>query len=60
MVKALSPAPGARIKNRTPTVRAAVWDGQTDLAKGNIRFYVDGKQRTRRYMQRNYGVHLPE
>ncbi len=45
-VRALSPAPAARIKDRTPAVRAAVWDGQTDLAKSNIRFYVDGKQRT--------------
>lgn len=45
-VRALSPDRAVSIKDRTPTVRAAVWDGQTDLAKNNIRFYLDGKQRT--------------
>ena len=46
MVGALSPASRAKIKDRTLTARAAVWDGQTNLAKSNIRFYVDGKHRT--------------
>ncbi|CAA9470269.1 MAG: hypothetical protein AVDCRST_MAG02-4025 [uncultured Rubrobacteraceae bacterium] len=45
-MRAPSPASRAKIKERTQTARAAAWDGQTGLAKGNIRFYVDGKHRT--------------
>jgi glucose/arabinose dehydrogenase len=45
-VKALSPAPGTRIKDRTPTVRAAVYEEQGILTKSDIRFYLDGRQRS--------------
>lgn len=46
VVQPLSPDPKAKVGDRTPTVRASVWDGETDLAKSNIRFYLDGKRRT--------------
>ena len=39
------PAPGSSIRDRTPTVSAAVNDAGTDLQKADIRFYVDGTAR---------------
>ncbi|MDP9478719.1 MAG: S8 family serine peptidase [Actinomycetota bacterium] len=41
------PAPGAKTKDRTPKVGATVRDDRTDLAKSDIRLYLDGKQRTK-------------
>lgn len=44
VISALRPAPGATIGDRTPTIGAKVTDGQTDLARSNLRLYVDGRQ----------------
>lgn len=41
----LRPAPGSSVRDRTPTVRATVRDDFTNLAKSNIKLYVDGRQR---------------
>lgn len=43
-IKILSPEPGSKIRDRTPTIRATIHDAQTDLAKKNIRLWVDGKR----------------
>ena len=45
VVQPLSPDPKSKVGDRTPTARASVRDGETDLAKSNIRFYLDGKRR---------------
>ncbi len=37
------PAPGAKIKDRTPRITALVRDAQTDLSRNNIRLYFDGR-----------------
>ncbi|QIN80459.1 hypothetical protein GBA65_20245 [Rubrobacter marinus] len=39
----MRPTPGSRTFDRTPVVRATVRDAQTNLAKGNIRLFVDGR-----------------
>jgi hypothetical protein len=36
------PAPGAEILDRTPTIRAPVRDGESELAASNIKLRVDG------------------
>jgi hypothetical protein len=41
-----SPKPGASTRDRTPTIRATVRDNLTNLSKGNIKLYVDGKRKT--------------
>ena len=41
-----APAPGASTRDRTPTVSAIVRDSQTNLAKANVRLYVDGRRVT--------------
>jgi hypothetical protein len=33
-------------RDRTPTIRATVRDSQTNLGKGNIAVYVDGRRRS--------------
>lgn len=38
------PVPGARTRDRTPTVGATVRDESTDLAKADIRLYIDGSR----------------
>ena len=40
----LGPTPGSKISDRTPTVRAKVADSGTDLSKGDVTLWVDGKQ----------------
>ncbi len=46
-ITAMSPKPGTTIKNRRPAIRATVRDRPTNLAKSNIRLFVDGKRKTR-------------
>ena len=45
-VNRLSPKPGAIIKDRTPTIRATIKDNRTNLKKGSIKLYVDGRRKT--------------
>lgn len=42
----LSPRPGAKTFDRTPIIRATVKDNATNLRKGNIKLYVDGRRKT--------------
>lgn len=42
----LSPAPGFKTRDLTPTIRATVLDTGTDLQRDNIRLYVDGRRMT--------------
>jgi subtilisin family serine protease len=44
-ISSLRPAPGSEIRDRTPAVAATVRDDKTNLAKSNIRLYVDGNSR---------------
>ncbi|CAN5891966.1 hypothetical protein BH23ACT11_BH23ACT11_21420 [soil metagenome] len=37
--------PRRKIRDRTPTVRAYITDGQANLAKRNVRLYFDGKRK---------------
>lgn len=39
------PAPGSTTSDRTPTISATVSDNKTNLARGHIRLFVDGKHR---------------
>jgi parallel beta-helix repeat protein len=41
----LKPAPGSSTTDRTPTVGAKVTDAETNLAKSNIKLYVDGNRK---------------
>lgn len=43
VIKKVSPAPGLKIKDRTPTIKATVKDDLTNLSKGNITLTVAGK-----------------
>ncbi len=45
-ITALRPAPGSAIRDRTPRIGATVRDSATNLAKGNVKLYVDGKPKT--------------
>lgn len=42
-ISTLYPTPSSATRDRTPTIRATVRDDGTELAKSNIRLYVDGK-----------------
>lgn len=42
----LKPAPGSKTRDRTPSVAATVRDDHTNLAKSNIKLFVDGKQKS--------------
>ncbi len=42
----LRPAPGSKIRDRTPIIAATVRDNQANLARSNIRLYVDGQRKT--------------
>jgi hypothetical protein len=44
-ISGLKPTPGSTTRDRTPTVGAKVTDAETNLAKSNIRLYVDGNRR---------------
>lgn len=41
-----APAPSSSTRDRTPTISALVRDSQTDLAKANVKLYVDGRRVT--------------
>ncbi len=43
----LRPEPGARIQDRTPTIKATVRDATTELSRDDIKLYVDGRRKTR-------------
>ncbi|MGB3633111.1 MAG: multicopper oxidase domain-containing protein, partial [Rubrobacteraceae bacterium] len=43
----LRPRPNSKTRDRTPTIVARVKDGQTKLAKGNVKLFVDGRRVTR-------------
>lgn len=45
-ISALRPSPGARTRDRTPTISATVRDAQTNLAKRDVLLYVDGRRKT--------------
>ena len=45
-ISRLSPRPGAKTFDRTPTIRATIKDNRTNLRKGNIKLYVDGRRKT--------------
>lgn len=49
----VEPAPSAKIRDRTPIIRAIVRDNQTNLAKQNIRLYLDGRRLTNFYYNRD-------
>jgi hypothetical protein len=42
-ITAVSPANGATIRDLTPTIKATVRDNRTNLSKGSIKLYVNGK-----------------
>jgi hypothetical protein len=44
-ITGLTPAPDSQIRDRTPLIRARVWDSQTELTKSNIRLFLDGNER---------------
>ncbi len=44
-IGSLRPVPGSKIRDRTPVVAATVRDDRTDLAKSDIRLYVDGSRK---------------
>ena len=48
-VAPISPAPGSQIQSPSPTVRARITDVQTDLAKANIKLFVDGRAKNFAY-----------
>ena len=41
-----SPRSGTATFNRTPTIRATIKDNRTNLKKGSIKLYVDGRRKT--------------
>jgi subtilisin-like proprotein convertase family protein len=51
-----SPRPGSSTRDRTPRIRAIVGDSATDLAKANIKLFVDGKVRPFSYDQATNGL----
>lgn len=42
----VSPAPGSKTRDATPTIKATVSDSLTNLAKSHIKLYLDGKRIT--------------
>ncbi|MBA2714581.1 MAG: hypothetical protein H0U55_13625 [Rubrobacteraceae bacterium] len=45
------PKPGSKVRTRQPAVGATVHDAQTNLAKSNIKLFVDGRARSFSYDQ---------
>ncbi|MGI8909597.1 MAG: CSLREA domain-containing protein [Rubrobacteraceae bacterium] len=43
------PKPGSKVKTRKPAISATVRDAQTNLAKSNIKLFVDGRARSFSY-----------
>ncbi len=46
-ITSVRPKPDSSTRDRTPKIGATVSDDRTDLAKRDIRLYLDGKQRTK-------------
>jgi hypothetical protein len=46
VISGVRPAPGARVHDRTPTIRALVQDDITNLAKSNMSLSIDGRNVT--------------
>ena len=44
LITDMRPVPGSTTEDRTPTISATVRDAQLDLAKENIKLFVDGRQ----------------
>ena len=42
----LRPTPGSKARDRTPLIAATVSDTQTNLAKTNIKLFVDGSRKS--------------
>jgi hypothetical protein len=42
----LRPSPGSNTRDRTPSIAATVRDAQTNLAKTNVKLFVDGNRKT--------------
>jgi Tol biopolymer transport system component len=42
----LSPVPNSTTSDRTPTIKATVTDKETSLQKSNIKFFLDGQEKT--------------
>lgn len=42
----LSPVPNSTTSDRTPTIKATVTDKETNLQKSNIKFFLDGQEKT--------------
>jgi dipeptidyl aminopeptidase/acylaminoacyl peptidase len=42
----LSPPPNSTTSDRTPTIKATVTDKETNLQKSNIKFFLDGQEKT--------------
>jgi PKD repeat protein len=49
-VKVISPEPGSKTRDRTPTIRAKVWDASGELRAADIKLFVDGNRRSFRYV----------
>lgn len=45
-IRNVRPSPNSATRDRTPTVRATVKDNSTNLRKGDIKLYVDGRRKT--------------
>lgn len=45
-ITSLRPAASSAIRDRTPTISATVRDNSTNLAKADIKLYVDGRRKT--------------
>ena len=52
-VKPVSPKPGAKVRDRTPAIKATVRDNHANLRKWNIRLFVAGKEIPRRNFKYN-------
>ncbi len=46
-ISAMKPKPGSKTRDRTPAIGATLTDDRTELQKSSIRFYLDGKERTK-------------
>ena len=48
-VTRLRPAPGAEIRDRTPTIKATVRDETTELSRPDVKLYIDGAKKAFSY-----------
>jgi hypothetical protein len=49
IITKLAPVPNSKTRDTTPTIRAKVTDKETNLAKSNIKLFVDDKARSFSY-----------